>query len=1184
MKKITGIFIFFCCVIVCTFFSPTKSAKAVGNTYTICGAGCDFATVTEAISSSTLSEDILLVSSTYIYDDSAELASASFKSSSRLVCATGADTIGSNSTSTLVLSLDTPTSTIESCSFENVEINISGTDVTIENNSFSTSTPSVMTAAITADRFTLSGNTGLHAIFIDGADDVTVEDNTFEFTVSTTSYGLSVNALGATTSSDYYDDSLISNGVYIAENQFINYMNDFSNDVIIFNAGDDIEFVSNTYESPVVQLGSTFYTVLTIQAATATIHHNVFTIPTQGTSTNNMVALNLRVTSANTYVHSYNNSVFFESPLAVGTCAMLFDDGAQPELTVTWIHEFNLCFDQGGNSFGLALNSSVTSTDTNLVFTDRYNGFNGFSSIFFAADPYIGYSLSTTTITSSPMLLSTNIDDADYGLPNPLSTYIDVLGTRDVGAKSNNRPSPIIIDEDCVVDYVTCHATSTAVITDTGRDNDVFTIRAGIYSEFTIQNADNILVDGAGTSTIIESDDDTTGVTFFETSSSTVKDLIVRGAETSTIRYILTSPNITDGVTSYDVGVGVPAYLKKPGAACDTDLIVSPTDITSFNGVGIGDINLVLPTSSFFALTTYVNSEFATSSAAILAKCAGSLPPGFIIDYFVPSLFVLEPDGSYTYDTDALADAGLSTVGGAPEPMLELIPNVGAGIIFGQNADDNLVYGVTSTMNGRGVYFSSTADNNRVVESSFADNTEYDAYSDADGDNQFIDTTFTLASTTVEAAGDIDVYYSFSVSAEDADTSLPIGGATITVNDDMGGAVATLLTSGLGETALSSPVLAYTLETGVTPSATNGGYNPHTATFASTSSYPMVSQEFILISPRQEVSLSVATVDAVVEEEESGDRGFYFAPTSPKVDGAELNAFVINNNASETANREVHVTFSRVQNAKYVALSNTNNFAGISFVPFTTTIKHTLSPGNGTKTVYARLLSEEGGELVLKDSIILGGQSFDAEVDIDPKDCPLAIDSPYKTASEPGVYYITEHCTKRIFTRSDVYFTYFRNWDAVEIVSESVLDQIPLDEVTFSPWGPLYDPQSGSLVKTLYDAKVYLLLYNTLYHIKDESAAEYQFGSNWASWIEDVDRRLIDAKTISASELGLEKRPDGILITYADDVDVYVLETNTGEQQKRFIPDEVAFESLGYRWDRIVTIPSEEMYPDGESL
>jgi hypothetical protein len=114
------------------------------------------------------------------------------------------------------------------------------------------------------------------------------------------------------------------------------------------------------------------------------------------------------------------------------------------------------------------------------------------------------------------------------------------------------------------------------------------------------------------------------------------------------------------------------------------------------------------------------------------------------------------------------------------------------------------------------------------------------------------------------------------------------------------------------------------------------------------------------------------------------------------------------------------------------------------------------------------------------------------------------------------------------------------------------------------------------------------LLQGTLYHIEDELAAEFQFGKDWATWIEGVDERLLTNYPISTITLDTTKRLDGMLIKYpkdsVDDSDkVYQLATQEGRQVKRWVL-EGAFTSLKFRDDRIVTIPVSETYPDGTNI
>lgn len=332
-----------------------------------------------------------------------------------------------------------------------------------------------------------------------------------------------------------------------------------------------------------------------------------------------------------------------------------------------------------------------------------------------------------------------------------------------------------------------------------------------------------------------------------------------------------------------------------------------------------------------------------------------------------------------------------------------------------------------------------------------------------------------------------------------------------------------------------------------------------------------------------------------VEEEEeapsvsSGGGGSYIAPSKPSVSVAEV-AFSVNSGAARTDSPNVALTFTNVSNAAEVALSNTADFVGAGFVPFIdgASYDHTLTPGDGLKTVYAKLRSSDGGTLVLSDTIMLDNQGFTAAlVESDSRTstaCALPLQSAAKSLNSPAVYYITTECTKRPFNRSDVYFTYFTSWDDAARTTETVLSSIPDDNLGFMPLGPLYNPASGALIKLPNDPKVYLLLGETIYHIADETAAEFQFGPNWNTWIDTVDARLKDTYMTSETVLDATTRPDGMLIKYTDDPKVYQLSTVDGVQVKRWITDEATFISLDFRWDRIVTILSSEVYPDGTDL
>jgi len=82
-------------------------------------------------------------------------------------------------------------------------------------------------------------------------------------------------------------------------------------------------------------------------------------------------------------------------------------------------------------------------------------------------------------------------------------------------------------------------------------------------------------------------------------------------------------------------------------------------------------------------------------------------------------------------------------------------------------------------------------------------------------------------------------------------------------------------------------------------------------------------------------------------------------------------SLIINENAAYTNSLNVALSLS-AKNAFQMAISNTTDFAGISWEPYQTTKKWTLTKGDGKKTVYAKFRSPDGGvSQVISDTIIL---------------------------------------------------------------------------------------------------------------------------------------------------------------------------------------------------------------------
>jgi len=309
-------------------------------------------------------------------------------------------------------------------------------------------------------------------------------------------------------------------------------------------------------------------------------------------------------------------------------------------------------------------------------------------------------------------------------------------------------------------------------------------------------------------------------------------------------------------------------------------------------------------------------------------------------------------------------------------------------------------------------------------------------------------------------------------------------------------------------------------------------------------------------------------------------------------DAGELEgSMTINSGAYETDFREVSLSFNATK-AVSMAISERYDLYGAQTVAYKSLADWTLSSGNGKKTVYVKLFSSSGDYVTVIDSIYLVEQVFEQLEEPEIGDevlivegCFLQVNRPYKVASHPGIYYLTEDCTKRPFNRAEVYFTYFGSWDEVRVITQTELDRIPKDNLNFMPWGPLYKPKYGSIVKTITNPKIYMLFGIQKHWITSGSVFE-ALKYSW-NWVEDVADSVLDRYKKKADIDYTDHHPNYSLIKYENDSKVYILMPdpgNPGGQMKRHIKDEITFNNLGYRWDTIATIEDTEAYPDGVAI
>ena len=198
-------------------------------------------------------------------------------------------------------------------------------------------------------------------------------------------------------------------------------------------------------------------------------------------------------------------------------------------------------------------------------------------------------------------------------------------------------------------------------------------------------------------------------------------------------------------------------------------------------------------------------------------------------------------------------------------------------------------------------------------------------------------------------------------------------------------------------------------------------------------------------------------------------------------------------------------------------------------------------------------------------------------------DCKLESGRAYSHSNTQSVWLITEQGTKRPFQSSRVFKTHFDSFSEVQETTETKINNCSDDKAGFVPFGPKYDPQGGGFVKIPSDNRVYMLLSGKKYWVNSEKVFE---GLNYSwDWIEDVDPKLLDKYETAGEISNTDHHPAGSLVKYPDSPKVYKIEkSSNGELVKRHIADESVFNQLNYRFDRVVTIDSNETYTEGDPI
>jgi hypothetical protein len=834
------------------FLGMGVSVPVLAATYTVCPSGCDFDTITNAVAVAS-SPDVINVQADYA--STTETFSFNLPNGVTLDCQNSGSVIGTDDDQNPVHINSQSDNIFRNCIFSSVILeNTNQSNVQILDNTWRGNSGITANSAsnIVISGNTATGETGLRSVSINSAVDVTIASNTImSYAGNGSTAGLRIDF----STSVQVTSNLIQDNTTTTNNNY---------DIIdIINGSFDIYFASNTVSEPYLTSFGSGMSVLQLAAHNVTIADNTFYMNGSGGG----IGLNL---NANIYSVSaiVRNNTYVLGPLC--SFCNIIQPGAFTTNNIYVTSTYNLFVSyasSSANNTGHFVSGSGPSS--NLFTFTEYDGFVGLN----VTNDAVNFPPGTNAVIRKTNPLKT--DDAtsanDFEQV-PYSAFLDVNGTRDIGAIPGVRGTSFNIDEAGTIDYSTVVATSTGSVFYHLRSNDTVNLATGDYgpivlvaSSTNVSLLSGVSIIGAGPSTVIHASSTGDAVFIDGITNSTFQDFTVSDAfSTATNTYTISRMQFSDGVTDYDDGasIGIPNAViivtSIPfGGSCTTTFYdASDFNVTNIVAGATDDWNLFMVDYATFKLTILAPDRFVPDAATVVG-CA----PGLItVEHEVSSIFTVSA-GIYTYNSAAAALEGVSPKVGETNP-----PTLTKNLIIGANAglklDDvtnSLFSGVEITGNGVGLMLLGTSGNNAFVNSSLSGNTTVDVSGQASGSNRFLDTSFAATSTSITGSGLIDVRFTARAFVKDNGTSLPLSGITVQMDAANAASSTVLVTDLSGFTNfIQGGFPAFTLSSS-SASELSGGFNPYVFQVSATSGYSAASVSVNLRIPEQTVTLSLVT-------------------------------------------------------------------------------------------------------------------------------------------------------------------------------------------------------------------------------------------------------------------------------------------------------------------------------------
>jgi hypothetical protein len=831
--------IFFLCLALFSF--ACTAGPVFAATTTVCASGCDFTTISDALLAGPGAGDVVTVGATYA--STTESFPFNVNPGVTLDCQNSGAVIGVDTTSTPVNINSQGQNTIRACSFNNVgfqNTNVEG--VTFRDNAFAGNAAILMNNSTSIH---IIGNDLKQRISADQVQDLEIDSNTV---VTEQDYVFPTIQISHSTSVTVTNNDIRNDATTMPSGFGV---------MLLGQGGIDSLVATNTIRTPNM-IFSSGGDLLHIQSELVRVYGNQFTISGQTPGSSYINAIHLDGNDTTSSADIVHNTIKMKDSNSRGD-GITINDWVNYSIFVT--STYNIIYREAPSS--TAQNGGFAEFNSGLaeklaVFTE-YNGFWNLN-----GNDVTDLPMGSNSITDrDPAFRTLDADTTNDFTLAPYSSYLDVLGTNDIGAVPGVRGTDFHIDQFGTIDYAAVDATDTALLVSNLRGLETVHFADGDYSAVHAPSvAAKLTLIGAGSGSIIHATTTNSSALSLPGGSAHVSRLTFADAtSTQSATYAITHALYTYASVNYNQTSGFfgsdDLMLVLEDTSCGVDGIASDGfDVTTPVGAATDDWNLGLLNVGGAHLTMFVPNNVAASGAALSGIISGVCGAANTVDQFIPSVYVANGDGTFSYNASAVAGASATqNAGDTAPPAISRTLSFGtaAGISLADSSG-NVFTNVTSTANGNGVLFDGTAAENAFINSAFTGNLGYDVNDASANDNRFFDTTFAVASTTFSGAGVVKVHFSARVFTENLSTG-GLASTNVTAVSANSVSSTTLTSDGSGYSPYAM-FPAYTLSSSGN-TVISGGFNSYTFSHATDGSLQASSTNVRLLTPFQTVRLAM---------------------------------------------------------------------------------------------------------------------------------------------------------------------------------------------------------------------------------------------------------------------------------------------------------------------------------------